>query len=552
MKKILILLSAVTFGLNAYADGYQSYNMACELYQAGRYEEAKQRFMICVQYYPDDDLEWTIIRQRVNECDARIKAESDRQKAYAASIAKAREEEKKRYEKQQELRKERKLIYISVNASTLNGEYPNFKSDIVGALAPYGYKMTNNKEDAYWTIYVSSDVSKLSQPGADDPNHIIQINAHYTIQNEVEGYIPAGGEGICNAKGRSGIDYDKSVYDAYTNLKHQLGEACHNAIDNIVIPPHQELEEELENIIAVVVSGDGLPKEVELQPAVDIFMRALQRYSDYKVVDRTDKVIYDGRTSLLNHGEMWSSSVSMEGAIGSDIHPRYICSIEIIYRPDKQDYYLSVHITDIKTAGSEGTTFYPLNRNQTPIRVLDSEQMYDASLYIIKDLHESVAIMSETKFQNLKRDIEELEEVIRKTSKKKIETNLKAAGTSLVIPGLGLILKGHKTGYAYLGTEAALCIGGVMVPELMRKSYINKRNAETNAHNRDVYTTRANTCRKISIISGACAGIIHIVNIVHSYVAEPKETGKLQWSLASVPTGSAGNYAMGIAFTYRF
>jgi len=562
MKKTLLFLFAIAFGLNAYADGYRSYKMACELYQSGRYEEAKQRLMICLKYYPDDDLEWPKICQGIKDCDSCIKrqmeiadsiakAREEERRKYeeqqklraeiADSIAKAREEERRKYEEQQKLRKERKLIYLSVNASTLDGEYPDFKRDIVGALAPYGYRTTNNKEDAYWSIYVSADVAKFSKSGTVDPNHIVQINAHYTIQNDVDGYIPAGGEGGCDAKGYSGIDYNRSVYNAYANLKEPLGEAFHKAIENIV----ETSEPELENIIAVVVSGDGLPTNVRLQPVVDIFMRALQRYSDYEVVDRTAKVISEGRWPLLKYGEQWSSSSSMLDAIGNDIHPRYICSIEIIYRPIEQDYYLSAHITDIKTSGSKGTSFYPLDPTQKPIKVLNSNQMHVAALYIIKDLHESVAIMSDTKFNILKRDLG-----------KRIKTNLKAAGASLIVPGLGLVLKGHNEGYAYLGAEAALCLGGVMVPELMRKSYINKRNHETNANNREVYTTRANTCRKVSIICGVCAGVLHVVNIIHSFVADPNinKNPKLQCNVATIPleSGISNDYAMGLSLTYRF
>lgn len=552
MKRTLLFLLAVAFGFSAYADGYRSYNMACELYKSGRYEEAKQRFMICVRYYPDDNLEWSIIEQRVKDCDARINEEANRRKAYAAQMAKAREEERRKYEEQQKLRKERKLVYVSVNASTLDGEYPDFKSDIVGSLAPYGYRTTNNQEDAYWSIYVSADVEKLSKPGTADPDNIVQINAHYTIQNDVDGYIPAGGEGGCDAKGRSGISYNRSVFDAYANLKKPLGELFHNAIENIVETP----ESTYENIIAVVVSGEGLPANVRLQPAVDIFMRALQRYSDYKVVDRTAKVINEGRTSLLNHGERWSNSSSMLGAIGNDIHPRYICSIEIIWRPIEQDYYLSAHITDIKTSGSEGTSFYPLDRTQTPIKILDSDQMYNASLYIIKDLHESVAIMSDIKFNTLKNDIDTRDKKIDDNRKKKLTANFTAAGASLAVPGLGLVLKGHNEGYAYLGAETALCLGGVMVPELMRKSYINKRNNETNANNRDVYTARANSCRKVSIICGACAGVLHVVNIVHSFMAEPNsnKNPKIQWDVAAIPieNGFSSDYAMGLSLSYRF
>lgn len=549
MKRTLLFLLAVAFGFSAYADGYRSYNMACELYKSGRYEEAKQRFMICVRYYPDDNLEWSIIEQRVKDCDARINEEANRRKAYVAQMAKAREEERRKYEEQQKLRKERKLVYVSVNASTLDGEYLDFKSDIVGALAPYGYRTTNNKDDAYWIVYVSADVLKLSKPGESDPNHIVEVRAHYTIENAVEGYNPAGGEGRCDAKGTSKIDYTKSAYDAYANLEDSMGKAIHNAIANI----YPELTAEPDNIIAVKVSGaisDG-----QIQTAIDAFMRVLQKYSKYKVVDRTVEVIDEARMAEIGHNEIWGSSSSRKGAIGSDIHPRYICNIDVKKRSEN-DYYLSAHITNILNTSTEGTSGYPLGA-QDPITKITPELIYKAALYITRDLDAITRdIVKSDMKQSLEDEINKYEKAVENRNKKKLSANLTAAGASLAVPGLGLVLKGHNEGYAYLGAEAALCLGGVMVPELMRKSYINKRNNETNANNRDVYTARANSCRKVSIICGACAGVLHVVNIVHSFMAEPNsnKNPKIQWDVAAIPVenGFSSDYAMGLSLSYRF
>ncbi|MBD5584725.1 MAG: DUF1682 domain-containing protein [Clostridia bacterium] len=543
MKKILLFLLAVAFGFSVYADGYSSYNMALELYKSGYYEEAKQRCMICVKHYPDDDLVWSKISQLVNDCDARLKEKAERQKEKAALMAKAHEEKRRKYEEQQRLRKERKLIYVSVNASTLDGKFPDFKNDIIGILGRYNYRFTNDIEKAYWTVYVSVDVTKLSKSNIDDPNHIIRLIAHYSIRNNYEDYIPSGGEGSCDAKGRSGIDYNKSVYNAYANLESQLGEVIHNAIENI----YKEPTVEPDNVIAVEVSG--VLNSGQIQTTVDNFMRVLQKYSKYKVVDRT---INNVRDRMLDYSEIYSNRNSMRGAIGNDIHPRYVCSINVKKRSEN-DYYFSVHITDILNTFAEGTSGYPLG-TQEPVTDLTPGLIYLAALYIITDLDVIADIVKAEKKAELDKEIGDYEKAIKDRHKKKLKTNLCAAGASLIVPGLGLALKGHNEGYAYLGAEAALCLGGVMVPELMRKSYINKRNNETNAHNRDVYTSRANACRKVSIISGTCAGLLHVANIVHSYIVESKYDAKLHWEFAAIPMDSnnRNDLAMGLSLTYRF
>lgn len=133
------------------------------------------------------------------------------------------------------------------------------------------------------------------------------------------------------------------------------------------------------------------------------------------------------------------------------------------------------------------------------------------------------------------------------------KVNAEAMAMSL-IPGLGLIQKGHSAGYVYMGSEIALCFGGVMVPELMRKSYINKRNNATNASIRDHYTDKANQCRKVSIVCGSCAGVLYIVNLVHSYVAKPKPGARLQWDIApmSFDNKFSTDYSIGVSLTYNF
>lgn len=548
MKRTLLFLLAVVFGFSVYADGYRSYNMACELFKSGRYEEAKQRFMICVQYYPNDNLEWTIIEQRVKDCEARIKEEADRRKEYAAQMAKAREKEKRKYEEQLRQRVERKLVYVSVNASTLDGEYPDFKSDIVRALAPYRYKTTNNKDDAYWIVYVSADVRKLSKPGETDPQHKAEVCAHYIIENAVEGYIPAGGEGRCDAKGLSEIDYARSLYYAYADIEDKLGEAIHNAIADIYTAPTAAPD----SVIFIRISGEISKNQI--QTAVDTFMKVFQKYSKYKVVDRTVEVINDARLEELDHNDYWGNSSSRKGAIGSDILARYICNIDIKKRSEN-DYYLSAHITDRLNSFAVGTSGYPFD-DKAPITEITPKLIQNAALYIIQELGNIADIVKSDMKPDLDAKIQEIDKKEDEEQKKKIIANLTAAGASFAIPGLGLVLKGHNEGYAYLGAEAALCLGGVMVPELMRKSYINKMNHESNAHNKDVYTTRANSCRKVSIICGACAGVLHVVNIVHSFMAEPDryKNPKLRWDVAAIPVdnGFSNDYAMGLSLSYRF
>ena len=142
------------------------------------------------------------------------------------------------------------------------------------------------------------------------------------------------------------------------------------------------------------------------------------------------------------------------------------------------------------------------------------------------------------------------------TSQKKVSPDVSAAFSSLFIPGLGLVLKGHNEGYAYLGAEAALCLGGVLTPEIMRKRYDAMRKAHgVSAQNKIAYTDRMVACRAVSISCGVCAGLLHIANVIHSAVAKPKENAKLRYEIVSMPTmdiNGGSSLGVGVSLAYRF
>lgn len=560
MKRTLLFLLAVAFGFSAYADGYRSYNMACELYQSGRYEEAKQRFMICVRYYPDDNLEWSIIEQRVKDCDARINEEANRRKAYAAQMAKAREEERQKYEEQLRQRMERKLVYVSVNASTYNGVYPGFKEKIVGTLARYGYRTTENKDDAYWTVCVSSDVLKLSKTEENDPEHIVEVNVYYTIENVVEGVIPAGGKGGLNARGTSPFDYNFASTNAYDNLEDPLGKAIYNAIENIVDTSTTEYE----NVIVLAVTSNDL-SDNELRHNIEPqFMRALVIYSDYKVRNFSAE-LRSQRAEINGIDARYSSRSAMKNAIGNDLHPRYICEVNIQKRISTDDYSLNAIITDLKTSGIEGFSFYPLNASQPPIKEkeLNGNSIYNALLYIIRDLQEGVTIMSDVKYEKLKKEIADYEAAMRNikaqeqvAQKEKGDMEKKrdriALGSSAYCPGLGLQKKGYKGWWTFLAGDIVLIGGGVGM-----LTYANsqlKLLDPTGTMDSGQYKIKKNTFESIQKVSCFCFGgacLVYATNLILSYFL-PNKNPNFQVNLVPYMTPIDSNMSINMGLTYKF
>ena len=295
-----------------------------------------------------------------------------------------------------------------------------------------------------------------------------------------------------------------------------------------------------QSVYVVVTSEESIKKELHIFE--DIFHGELLK-TPYEVkvanVDSDDEFSRARNTELYNN-LAYSDDYNKDQVkgFGQLMEAKLLCVV-VVEKFTNGNYYFRSKLFDLETGELKESASYPDQRySDKPIK--------DITNRIADVQHASNVLVNRLLNPNF----------LESYRKKKKETNLKAAGASLPIPGLGLVLKGHNEGYAYLGAEAALCLGGVMVPELMRKSYINKMNHESNAHNKDVYTTRANSCRKVSIICGACAGVLHVVNIVHSFMAEPNryKNPKLRWDVAAIPVdnGFSNDYAMGLSLSYRF
>lgn len=140
------------------------------------------------------------------------------------------------------------------------------------------------------------------------------------------------------------------------------------------------------------------------------------------------------------------------------------------------------------------------------------------------------------------------------------ERKRQANGTALaysIIPGVGLIQKGHKAeGATYLVVDVAFIAAGIGLNSAAsrQKKIMDDVNTSIDQYN-SAKSKRNNYKTGSYICYGAAAGI-YIVNLIRSYVAPPKPGAKITWEIRpELTTANQFNQPFGsinMALTYTF
>ena len=140
------------------------------------------------------------------------------------------------------------------------------------------------------------------------------------------------------------------------------------------------------------------------------------------------------------------------------------------------------------------------------------------------------------------------------------ECNQKALVASLV-PGIGLMQKGYKgEGSLYLIGDITLIGGGVggLLYANNQKEIMNSRTSDYTAYS--TAEKNYNAAKTTSYVCFGAAVVLYGVNLIRSYVAEPRPGSKLHnlyikpyaFTPINNPFGNSYDLGMGLALTYNF
>lgn len=263
----------------------------------------------------------------------------------------------------------------------------------------------------------------------------------------------------------------------------------------------------------------------------DIFHEVLK--SEYNVrIDQGEGVFSEAlfkELSFQEQGGVISESITRFAQKGAEL----LCVI--VVNKVGEYYYLRARIYDTSTATIIESASYPNLSKEQPI----------------KDIKVAATKLASGLLSN--KDLNTLADGVWSATKKTI--NGKALAYSL-IPGVGLMMKGHKVeGTVYMVGDIALIGGGFAF-----MANANKQKDIMNSHSTgiDQYKSAEKKYNSSKTAAYCCFGAaagLYIVNLVRGYVAEPKPGARLQWAVVpSVASNIYGetNMSVNLALSYKF
>lgn len=123
---------------------------------------------------------------------------------------------------------------------------------------------------------------------------------------------------------------------------------------------------------------------------------------------------------------------------------------------------------------------------------------------------------------------------------------------SALLPGLGQIHKGQTVkGVCFLAGEA-LCIGGSIVAQSQRRTYLNKMNNTNNAAEKKFYADRANTYTTVRNIGIGTAVAVYVWNVLDAIIAKGNDHRALSYGGPMNLTPVVTNESVALSLSINF
>lgn len=288
----------------------------------------------------------------------------------------------------------------------------------------------------------------------------------------------------------------------------------------------------------------------------DIFHDQLQDYYDIRLV-RDTGIFSEEKRKELAYQESGAVIMNEIKEFGNERGVGLLCviAVETQQYNNQTEYYFRAKIFDVESGILKKTAIYP-NVNDKPIyEIHNTRTLQMVSSYLIARLGINIDDMQEQARLAEKKQNEEIYNRVAYYKSAVRKTNGKALAYSL-IPGVGLMMKGHKAeGAVYMVGDIALLGGGFMFI-----AQANKQKDIMNAHSTDIDQYKSaekkyNNSKTAAYCCFGTAATLYFINLVRGYISEPKPGARLQWAVVpsiTSPMRSESNMAVNFALTYKF
>lgn len=296
--------------------------------------------------------------------------------------------------------------------------------------------------------------------------------------------------------------------------------------------------------ISVKINDDSVDKNMH-QVIEDIFQEQLSSINYQVRVSRDFGDFEEERERELRYQN--SSAVSINDAIlpGDEMPVEQLCVISV--EKIGLTYYFRAKVFDLESKKLYRTAYYPGT---------DDEEYDSLDIRTIQ----SVAAKLVAKLGYNEQNANKLAEQIKKRRDGEIKKAKRTANTTAlaysIIPGIGLIMKGHKAeGAVYMVGDIVLIGGGLAFMANANKQKDIMNNHSTGIDQYKSAVKKYNSSKTAAYCCFGTAAGLYIVNLVRSYVAKPKPDARLEWAFVpSVAPSMYGepNMSVNLALSYKF
>ena len=288
----------------------------------------------------------------------------------------------------------------------------------------------------------------------------------------------------------------------------------------------------------------------------DVFHDQLQDYYDIRLV-RDAGIFSEEKRKELAYQESGAVIMNEIKEFGNERGVGLLCviSVETQQYNNQTEYYFRAKIFDVESGILKKTAIYPNISDKPVYEIHNTRTLQMVSSLLIARLGINIDDMQEQAKMAEKRQNEEIN--IRNANHRAAvrKTNGKALAYSL-IPGVGLMMKGHKAeGAVYMVGDIALIGGGLALMANANKQKDIMNNHSTGIDQYKSAEKKYNSSKTAAYCCFGTAAGLYIVNLVRSYVAKPKPDARLEWAFVpSVAPSMYGepNMSMNLALSYKF
>lgn len=521
MKRLLFLTVFVFASWCVYGQGQEmcnrAFNHAVNLYNTGRYKEAKMQFEWCGDHCGSSYTGW------LEKCNLAIdQQEQAARRRRQAEIEAIRRKEAEAIARAQRI-KDNQFIFLSSSSPVL-GNFSHIESEIQGKIRQVNpsLRFINDSSEAYYAARIVVNIDQ--RPGAQGDIRNYDVCAAVEIEDLTTGeflgrFLIKEGDGCStNIPEESAEVFVANKIYSRKDFFNCIAEGISNVISNKPFNP-----------VDCYVRDQNIESASRKKTVVLIYGNVNKEAANAIRSSMINALINDDqhRFMVLNHNAEAGSLIQTEIAygeghvstsemarVGNQKGAEWVCGVFISGSEGNALFFecqvINVESTEVIMQAQYSGCAFSGNKPITYFNIASAK-------HVAKHLADDLGLLTGTQHDELNKEDHDFQS---KIGKERTTSTLCA-----FVPGLAQLnreQKGQKIKGGLIIASEALTIGGIALSQSMRNINIKKMNSTNNASLKKMYADKANTYTTVRNISIGAAAAVYVWNVLDAFLYKEK------------------------------